>query len=273
MPRSMNEPDRVPFDSPLAPAPRTWMLAWWGLIPTFVFVLVLGATSFPNAADGVAGEAEFKRFFQMAIYALLPSFVIAWVVFRATGRKQRIATVVYSILVAVAGGYVIPRAVNGPDANAEAAEPPLAGQRLTHPDHPIVVTVPNEWNQVGDLEKPLLIVAKDPATGNSLSLLGFKVEDADHELNREAVERGLLVQLGPSGKILNRIDTQLLGERAYCLIAVAKHDDALVSVARIMSEKPLDGYTYVVQYSQVKSGAIDPRSIPGIARRVQKKKH
>ncbi len=79
-------------------------------------------------------------------------------------------------------------------------------------------------------------------------------------------------EAGPKCTILHRLDTTLLGLPAYCVIAETEAQGAKISLARIMAEKPINGFVYVVQFSKLSPGNLSPTSVPSIVNRVRLRK-
>jgi len=131
--------------------------------------------------------------------------------------------------------------------------------------------VPDRWKRPTGLAAPVLLLAVEPDTGNSLGLIGFKAADKNFNLNRINAENTLLKDAGSTCKILHRLDTKLFGLPAYCLIAQTELQGTKISLARIMTEKPLNGFVYVVQFSKLSPGNLSPKSVPSIVNRVKLK--
>jgi hypothetical protein len=118
----------------------------------------------------------------------------------------------------------------------------FASEEPVPTDHTLTVTIPEGWELRKGFKAPVLITAVERGIGNSFGLIGFKQPDAKFALNRKAAEDGILEELGPTGKILRRMDTKLAGVTAYCVIAEAQVEGRKISIARIMAEKPLNGF-------------------------------
>jgi hypothetical protein len=142
-----------------------------------------------------------------------------------------------------------------------------ASEDVVPPGHTITFKIPDKWEQLTDFKDPILVAAVEPGTGNSLGLLSFK-QDEKFTLVRKSAEAGVLKELGAKGKILRTLDTKLAGAPAYCVIAEVELQGKKVSIARIMAEKPLNGFVYVVQYSKLDGGEIDDAAIKSIAERL-----
>jgi len=147
----------------------------------------------------------------------------------------------------------------------------IASEEAIPAGHAISITIPDGWERRTGVTDPILIAAVERGTGNSLGLLGFKQTDDKFTLNRKSAEAGILKELGPSGKILRRQDTKLAGMPAYCVTAETRIQGRKISVARIMAEKPLNGFVYAVQYSKMGGGDFDDASIQAIVSRVRVK--
>ena len=147
----------------------------------------------------------------------------------------------------------------------------IAAEEAVPLGHAITITIPDGWERRTGLTEPILVAAVERGTGNSFGLLGFEQPDDKFTLNRKSAETGILNELGPAGKILRRLDTKLLGVAAYCVIAETQIQGRNISVARIMAEKPLNGFVYAVQYSKMGGGDFDDASIKAIVDRVHSK--
>jgi hypothetical protein len=147
----------------------------------------------------------------------------------------------------------------------------IASEESVPAGHALAVTIPDGWERRTGLTGPILIAAVERGTGNSFALLGFKQPDDKYILNRKSAETGILNELGPSGKILRRLDTKLAGLSAYCVIGETEIQGRKISMARIMTEKPLNGFIYAVQYSKIGGGDFDDAFIKAIAGRVRMK--
>jgi hypothetical protein len=149
----------------------------------------------------------------------------------------------------------------------------IAPEEAVHPGHAIVITIPDGWERRTGVTDPILIAAVERGTGNSFGLLGFKQTDDKFILNRKSAETGILKELGPGGKILRRQDTKLAGVAAYCVIAETEIQGRKISIARIMAEKPLNGFVYAVQYSKMGGGDFTDAFIQAIVDRVRAKEY
>jgi len=149
----------------------------------------------------------------------------------------------------------------------------IASEESVPAGHSIAVTIPDGWERRTGLTDPILIASVERATGNSFGLLGFRQPDDKFTLNRKSAETGILNELGPGGKILRRLDTKLAGVAAYCVIAETEIQGRKISMARIMAEKPLNGFVYTVQYYKMGGDDFDDASIQAIVGRVRAKEH
>jgi len=147
----------------------------------------------------------------------------------------------------------------------------VASEEAAPPGHFIVVTIPDGWERRNGLADPVVLAAVERGIGDSFGLLAFKQPDGKFTLNRKSAETGLLNEIGPTGKILRRADTRLVGVAAYCLIAETQVQGRNVSLARIMTERPVNGFIYAVQYSKMAGGDFDDAAIQAIIDRVHLK--
>lgn len=158
-----------------------------------------------------------------------------------------------------------------PSGATRTSPPARTSKELVHPDHPVVITVPDRWKRSTGLVAPVLLLATEPETGNNLGLIGLRMANKNFSLNRKNAENSLLKDASPTCKILHRLDTKVLGLPAYCLIAQTELQGTKMSLARIMTEKPLNGFVYVVQFSKLSPGNLSPESVPSIVNRVKLK--
>jgi len=147
----------------------------------------------------------------------------------------------------------------------------VASEEAIPPGHAIAANIPDGWERRAGVPEPILIAAVERGTGNSFGLLAFKQPDDKYTLNRKSAETGILNELGAAGKILRRVDTKLAGVAAYCVIAETQIQGRNISIARIMAERPLNGFVYAVQYSKMGGGDIDDATIQAIVGRVHAK--
>jgi hypothetical protein len=280
---SPRPPIAPPNESVPGQKAKTPVLAWWGIIPAFLYIAIQVMYGLPDAKEhATAPEFAISYLVGRIIGGLLLSFAIAWIAYRGTRRSQRAATIAFSIMIALVcwSTFAKPRGQQPPDvepprppaAPATPSQPVGALQQLVHPDHPVVVMVPEGWEPATGLAPPILLLAAEGETGNSLALLGIQVADKKFVLIREDADAGVMEELGVKGKILHRLDTKLLGLPAYCVIVETELQERKVLLARIMMEKPLNGFIYVVQFSKLSPGDLSPQDIPSIVDRVRLEK-
>ncbi len=146
-----------------------------------------------------------------------------------------------------------------------------AEKEVVPPGHAIVVTLPAGWHEPMGMAAPMLAAAVDPDTGRSFGVLGIPQTDLSYRLNRKSVDAALKEELGTSGKILRRLETQLAGLPAYGVIAQVKEEGHTVSILHITAEKPLNGFLYGVQCSKLGGGDFDKDEVQELTGRVRVK--
>src|SRR5262249_34663971 len=137
-----------------------------------------------------------------------------------------------SVPVADDEAAAVPKAPSqDPAARQAAAQSSKGVKEISRPDHPVVLAVPSHWVQAPDLGAPILITAGEPGTGNTLGLLGFRLNMPPEKLvrKRDEADRGFMKETGPASKILHRLDTKLLGQPAYCIIAETEFQGSKLS--------------------------------------------
>ena len=117
----------------------------------------------------------------------------------------------------------------------------------------------------------MLVATVDPSTGRSFGVIGLKQADTKFVLNRKEADKGLAKELGPSGKVLRRLDTKLLGVSAYGVVAEVEEDGHTISILRITAEKPVGGYVYAVQASKLGGGDFAKDEVEDLVGRVRLK--
>ena len=147
----------------------------------------------------------------------------------------------------------------------------VPAEEVILPGHAVTMTIPVGWERRTNFAAPILVVAVEPATGDSLGLVGLKYPGEKFTLNRKEAETGMLKELGLDGKILRRRDTMLAGVPAYCVIAETRVQGRIISAARIMTEKPINGFLYAAQYSKMGGGYLDDSFIRTIVNRFRVK--
>jgi hypothetical protein len=115
-----SSPAPLPYESAQAQKSKTPILAWWGIIPTVIFVAFEAIFGWPEAkiratAPGYALSYLVGR----AIGGLLISFVIAWIAYRIGRRSQLAATITFSIAIGFVGLTVVERSHRPRPSNAE----------------------------------------------------------------------------------------------------------------------------------------------------------
>lgn len=155
-------------------------------------------------------------------------------------------------------------------AIAIVVSPTICGiaEEAVAPGHDVIVTIPEGWERYAEVSQPILIASAERGTGNSLGLLAFEQPDVRYTLDRKSAEAGLMKELGADGKILRRSDAKLGGVPAYCVVAETQIQGQKISIARIMGERPLNGFVYAVQYSRLDGRDIDDASIQEILSRL-----
>ena|ERR1035437_134681 len=146
----------------------------------------------------------------------------------------------------------------------------IASEEVVPSGHAVTITIPDGWERLTNhISEHTLVVAAERGTGNSLGLLGFEQPNAKYTLNRKEAEKGVLSALGPNTRILRRTDTKLAGASAYCVIVETEVQGRKISAARIIADKPVHGFMYVLQYSKIGGGNFDDASIQKIANQLR----
>ncbi len=170
------------------------ILAWSGMVPTTVLIAIQVIYGWPEAlVRATAPELAISYLVGGVVGGLLFSFSIAWIVYRVGRGSQLAATLAFSIMMAVICLNAVARSRVAQSPDPEVPQPPAASAKtlhlavaangLVHPDHPVVLMVPDAWERPTGLAAPILLAAVEPGTGNSLGLLGFKIADKKFTLN------------------------------------------------------------------------------------------
>jgi hypothetical protein len=115
-----SNPPPLPIAYSVAPKTSKSVLAWWGVIPTLLFVaiqLIYGWSSAKVRATGP--EYSISYLLGGIIGGLLISFVISWIVYLVFGKSQRAATITFSVMMALLCLSVLERSLLQPLANQQ----------------------------------------------------------------------------------------------------------------------------------------------------------
>ena len=116
-----------PYGSPPPQVARPPILAWWGIIPSLVFIALQVAFGWPHAKVRATSPQYALSYLMGGVLAgLLISFIIAWVVYLVSGRSQLSATITYTLLIGVFCLSVISQAKRGRQAGAPERPPAAA---------------------------------------------------------------------------------------------------------------------------------------------------
>lgn len=78
------------------------ILAWWGIIPTAGYVVVQTLYGWGEARfRATAPQFAISYFIGGLIAGPLISLIVAWVAYRVSGRSQRVATIVFTLVIAL----------------------------------------------------------------------------------------------------------------------------------------------------------------------------
>jgi hypothetical protein len=149
--------DRVTFPPPLPPpipagvspppARKPPILAWWGMIPSVVFVVLQAVLGWPEAKVR-ASSPQYALSYLMGgmIAGLAIPFIIAWLVYLVSRRSQLAATIAYTLLVAVFCLSVVSR--TRPHRQAAPGGGPAGGKAQTANFDDFSFDVPAGWQTV-----------------------------------------------------------------------------------------------------------------------------
>ncbi|MDZ4817687.1 MAG: hypothetical protein SGJ20_01805 [Planctomycetota bacterium] len=218
-------------------------------------------------------------------------FVITWVVHVICKRSQLVATITFSILLLLISGVelALPALVRARDAAvAKAKQQRLAEAKenaerilktdvgpqkitdagLVHPDHRIVLTLPDGWIEVAEKQPAVILQAGEPSIGSMIAVMAQGQSESFPNYFRDLIA-GAQEQHEAQGTVLHRLETTLLGKRAICFIVEVKKGGTHCVIANIIAMEPINGNQYVLNYYCFDENGIDPASIPAIADRLQ----